>query len=494
MSAWTWRTLHIDGALKDIFALLANLNEKKTEPLLLGLGMDPCGQLIKRGTLSCSMKRYYRELNSIHKFTTARGFRTKMLRIDTRAYHNAGATPTTELACMLSTAAEYLRNSGMNPQQLSDELVLSLPMGRDFAENIAKSRAARMLLTALFSACSIAHTPYIHTQTSHRMLSIYDPWTNMLRNTHAAFAAAASKADSICVLPYDTRLGTSDIGLRVARNTHNILAEECGLDIALDPVKGAHLLEKHTNDLMNTAWDEFQKIEKQGGILDMILDGRIQNRVHEEYKRRRSWISKGKIPIVGTTHFPQKEEKPTIPSIDTKKEEQQIMHYVFSRGEGPTIGGSSVASAIMQLGSGATTFELEEGMFFRGRIEASPVVSRPDTLPFDAIRSKSTKHIPLLLIGPETRWSARAQFVEDVLLSGGIQAQRMTEAQYTSQPAGNLVILCGIDADYSAVVARLRPKTSILLVTPHSNEDVWGLIHNRCDRISLLKCIRMELP
>ena len=440
------------------------------------------------------MQRYYRELGNIYQYTQAKGYRTKAIRIDTRVHHNAGATPRTELAIMLSTAAEYLRNSGLSPQQLSDELVLTLSMGRDIAENIAKTRAARMLITALFSACSVTHTPYIHAQTSYRMLSIYDPWTNMLRNTHAAFSAAIAKVDSLAVLSYDTRLGEpSELGLRVARNTHNILAEECGLNVPLDPVQGAHLFETHTNDLMNAAWEDFQKMERDGGILQSIHSGHLQHRIRDEYQKRRSWISKGKIPIVGTSHFPQQEEPPRIHQPDTKKEEQRMQHYVFSRGEGPTIGGSSVASAVMQLHSGATTFELENGMFFRGGVKASPVVSRPDSLPFEKMRAEPVVHIPLLLIGKESQWSARAQFAENVLLAGGVHAQRMTEAQYLSQPTTKLVVLCGLDSAYSEAISNLPPQTMILLVTPNRDADVWGFIHNKCDRISLLQCIRKEL-
>jgi|GEM_PF-6377560 len=487
--------LHIHGSLKDVFALLTSLHERNVDPLLLGLGLDPCAELATRGSLPCPMKRYYHELHNIYRFTQARGFATRIARIDSQSYHNAGATPRTELAIMLSTAAEYLRNSGLSPQELSDQLILSMPVGRDIAENIAKLRAARMLFTALFSACGIEHTAYIHAQTSIRMLTIYDPWTNMLRNTHASFSAAVAKADSICVLPYDTRLGqTSDLGQRVARNTHNILAEECRLDLPIDPVHGAHLLEAHTNDLMNAAWEDFQQLEAAGGIYKMLLDGRIHRKIEEEYQQRRSWVSKGKIPIVGTTHFPQPEEKPQIVLPNTKKEERSIHQYMISRGEGPTIGGSSIANSIMQLRAGATTFELEEGMFFRGGITAQKMPVLPDALPFEKLRNQPTYTIPIILIGDESQWSARAQFAESFLLSGGLQAQRIHLNEYANiRTKSKLVLLCGSDSSYSEVIAKIRPHTSILLVSSKTDEDVWGLIHNHCDRISLLKCIRTEL-
>ncbi|MAA80086.1 MAG: hypothetical protein CL916_12595, partial [Deltaproteobacteria bacterium] len=217
--------LHIQGSIGDSLSLLASVQERKLNPVLLGLGLDPCGFFAKRGFLPSSFPKIFTLIRKIYTHTQHAQLNTKVLRIDTTPYHNAGAHTRTELSVMLATAAEYLRSCQLTPQELSEQLVLSMPVGRNIPENIAKLRAARLLMQTIFSACGVEHTPYIHAQTSQRMMSIYDPWTNMLRTTHAAFSAAVSKADSISILPYDFRLGThTELGRRVARNTHNILA------------------------------------------------------------------------------------------------------------------------------------------------------------------------------------------------------------------------------------------------------------------------------
>jgi methylmalonyl-CoA mutase len=319
----------------------------------------------------------------------------------------------------------------------------------------------------------------------------------MLRTTHAAFSAALSKADSISVLPYDTRLQQhSVLGRRVARNTHNILAEECGLALSGDPVRGAHLLEEQTNLLMKQAWSDFQEIEKEGGIVQKLNDGSALEQIKKEYSKRKSWISSGHLPIVGTSHFPQEEPMPDIQSPDIALEKKRILEYVFTRGEGPTIGGSGVQSYISQLNSGATRFEIDEGLFFRGAIHTTAMPFYPDSLPFEELRALPPKELPLILVGTETQWSTRAQFAEQFLLSGGIRSTRIPLAEYLlSSPTTSLLVLCGTDAGYAAHIStinNMRSAPSIILVTQRSDEDVWGRMHNHCDRISLLQCIHAE--
>jgi methylmalonyl-CoA mutase len=490
--------LHIEGSIGDALSLLAIVNERKLQPMMLGLGLDPCGYFAEHGCLPGSFKKVYGLIHKILKHTQQMNIATRCVRINTNTYHNAGAHNTTELAFMLATAAEYLRNSGLSPQEMSDQLVVSLPVGKNIPENIAKLRAARLLMTALFRACGVEnHIPYIHAQSSERMLTVYDPWTNMLRTTHATFSAALAKADSIAVLPYDTRLQQhSLLGKRVARNTHNILAEECGLEISGDPVRGAHRFEEQTNLLMNEAWTLFQQIERKGGIVQKLKDGSAHTQIAKEYNKRKSWISSGRLPIVGTSHFPKEEPIPSVQSPDITAEQKRIREYILARGDGPTIGGSSVQSYMSQLSSGATRFEIDEGLFFRGTIKTSPMPKNPDSLPFEELRALPVKKIPIILVGTEIQWSARAQFAEQFLLSGGIHTMRIPLSEYLQSPSKTpLIVVCGSDADYAAqvsVINNINPTPSIILVAKRSDEDIWGLMHKDCDRITLLKCIHAE--
>jgi hypothetical protein len=120
----------------------------------------------------------------------------------------------------------------------------------------------------------------------------------------------------------------------------------------------------------------------------------------------------------------------------------------------------------------------------------------PDSLPFEELRALPPKELPLILVGTETQWSTRAQFAEQFLLSGGIRSTRIPLAEYLlSSPTTSLLVLCGTDAGYAAHIStinNMRSAPSIILVTQRSDEDVWGRMHNHCDRISLLQCIHAE--
>ena len=488
---------HLAGSFADILSLLSVVHERNIEPKLLGLGMDPCGMFAKRGCLPSSFPKIHELAHKIYAYTKKRNINARCYLIDTSPYHNAGSLDRTELAIMLATGAEYLRNSGLSSQELSEQLVVSLCVGRSIPENIAKLRAARLLMEALFRACGIEnHIPYIHAHTSERMMSIYDPWTNMLRTTHASFCAAVAKVDCLSIQPYDLRLQQhSELGRRVARNTHNILAEECGLAIPEDVVQGSHLFEEETQVLMKQAWMDFQKIEAEGGIVHKLQDGSLHHRIQQEYNKRKSWISSGKIAILGTSHFPQEEETPSITQPDTKAEQQKIASYMLARGEGPTIGGMAISNYLSQLRAGATRFEIDQGLFFLQEIRGKAFSSTPDALPFEELRSLPSKTLPLVLLGTEAQWNARALFAEQFLLSGGIRAHRYAFEEYLQQNHSHgLIILCGMDDAYSSAISSLRTPNnpSIILVTPKSDESVWGLMHNQCDRLTLLKCIHQE--
>ena len=98
--------------------------------------------------------------------------------------------------------------------------------------------------------------------SSARMLTRYDAWTNMLRNTAAAFAGAVGGADILTIRAFNEPLGTpEELGRRIARNTQLIAMEESQLGRVADPTGGAWFTESFANELAEAAWAEFQTIE-----------------------------------------------------------------------------------------------------------------------------------------------------------------------------------------------------------------------------------------
>ena len=169
-----------------------------------------------------------------------------------------------------------------------------------------------MLWARVQETCSIPPAlGSVHVETSYRMMARKDPETNILRNTIAAFAAAAGGANSIAILPHTIAHGLPDgFARRIARNTQLILARESHIDFVADPASGSGSVETLTDALCEAAWDEFRMIEAEGGVLDSLVAGRIQSRIVEARDGLGQAYRDGKRQIVGTTLYPASAERP----------------------------------------------------------------------------------------------------------------------------------------------------------------------------------------
>ncbi|WP_411037264.1 methylmalonyl-CoA mutase family protein [Shinella sp. BYT-45] len=244
-----------------------------------------------------------------------------VLNADGRLAHNAGAGEALELAVVAAALSENLRlldAAGIAPEDAFAMTSLSLCADQDQFLTTAKFRAARLIHAKMQAACGISRPrpAHIHAETSWRMLTRRDPETNILRNTIAVFAAGTAGADEITVLPHTLALGVPDpFARRIARNTQVVLITESNLAHVADPAAGAGGIEALTDALAQKAWEIFAGIEKKGGLSAAIASGAVQAMVEAARAARRA------KPIVGTTLFALKEERPVTvlaPLADAK--------------------------------------------------------------------------------------------------------------------------------------------------------------------------------
>lgn len=238
------------------------------------------------------------------------GFSGTVLNADGRLAHNAGAGEALELAVVAAALAENLRlfdAVGMAPEAVFAMTSLSLAADQDQFLTIAKCRAARLFHAKMQAACGISEPKpaHLHVETSWRMLTKRDPETNILRNTIAVFSAGTAGADEITVLPHTLALGVPDpFARRIARNTQVVLITESNLAHVADPAAGAGGIEALTDALAEKAWEIFAGIEQKGGLSAAIASGGIKAMVDAARAERKA------RPIVGTTLFPLKTERP----------------------------------------------------------------------------------------------------------------------------------------------------------------------------------------
>lgn len=302
------------------------LKNNRADPakLSLSFGIDPASLFAGTGRMRMSIEALEASMPQSLAGFFAMALPGILLEADGRVFHNAGATEAQELGIMLASAVSHLRMFEEARQPLiyaAPHIGFALSVDQNQFLAIAKIRALRKLWARMLEACSIEPIPVaIHAETSYRMMTARDPETNILRTTIAAFAAATGGADSISVLPHTISHGLPDaFARRLARNTQLILAGESHLDFVTDPAAGAGSIEALTDSLCEKAWDEFRRIETEGGVLRSLAAGHIQKRVAEARAERLDAFREGERKIVGTTLYTMDRERP----VTTLKAEKQ---------------------------------------------------------------------------------------------------------------------------------------------------------------------------
>lgn len=276
-------------------------------------GFDPLGAMLR--DLPLAVDEAITELKAIGGLASKHGVRG--LVVDAVAAHDRGASDAQELGWSIAVGAAYLRwltDHGLEVADAASVIEFRYAATDDQFATIAKLRAARQLWARLLElAETAAETPAaettmaIHAVTSRPMMSKYDPHTNMLRATVAAFAAGVGGADAVTVLPFDAALGVpSDFGRRIARNVNHLLIDESHVAVVADPAGGSYAVEQLTNDLAAAGWAEFQTIDAEwSGARDGSHDFEpFLARVAEVVAAREAQIATRKRPITGLSEFP----------------------------------------------------------------------------------------------------------------------------------------------------------------------------------------------
>jgi methylmalonyl-CoA mutase len=125
----------------------------------------------------------------------------------------------------------------------------------------------------------------------------------------ATFSAGLGGANTITVLPHTLALGLPDpFARRVARNTQLVLLEESNLAKVSDPAAGAGGIETLTQQLCESAWSQFQEIEKAGGVFAALEQNLIQRKVAATRAAREADVARRKTVLTGASEFPNLRE------------------------------------------------------------------------------------------------------------------------------------------------------------------------------------------
>ena len=301
-----------------LYALLvAALREKGVE--LSGirgcLGLDPIGWLVESGNLPGELERLQDATAALVRHAALVMPAFQILDVQGHSYHNGGGSSVQEMAAMLATGVAYLSalvERGIAAEQAAPRMRLSVTIGGNYFIEVAKLRALRMLWARVLEAFGVpeeARRMHLHARTGLWNKTLFDPYVNMLRTTTEAFSAVVGGCDSLHVGPFDEIIRESDaFSRRIARNTHTILAEECGLANVIDPAGGSWTVEALTDRMASEAWKQFQDIQAEGGILAVLQSGKLQEQIENIRSEKARNIQRRKDVIVGTNTYPNATE------------------------------------------------------------------------------------------------------------------------------------------------------------------------------------------
>lgn len=474
----------LDGAILDLIQLrldpapegrvnalmLAALIEKRglsPEALSIDFGMDPIGVFAGTGGLAASWPEVGRRLAATIRALKARGFKGPFVTVDTRPWHEAGASEAQELGYGLATAIAYLRAleaEGFSLEEARDAISFTLVADTDEFLTIAKLRAARLLWARIQVACGLTPAPMVlHAETAWRSLTRRDPWVNLLRGTVATFSAGVGGADGVTVQPFTAALGLADgLARRIARNTQLVLLEEANLWRVADPAAGSGSFETLTQALCEQGWAQMQAVEREAkdglpGILSALTAGTVQAALERQREARAKAVATRREPITGTSEFANLKEAP-VAVLD-------VAPVTAGTSTGRTGTAPDPEALIARLAYGA---DRQAGLIApQDGLRAQTLPSQRLAEPFEALRDRADAAavkpvVFLATLGPVADFTARAGFARNLFEAGGLAAPvsdgfardngtdlTALAAAFTASGAC-LACLCGSDAAYAA--------------------------------------------
>ncbi len=225
--------------------------------------------------------------------------------IRTQEVCDAGGNMTQELAFAMNKLVQYaegLTSKGLTVQQIFSNVMFQAGITGDFFFEIAKLRVLRALFTTVAAHYNIAYRPvYIFSMSSLWSKSLFDAYTNMLRNTTEGLSAVAGGCDALLIKPHNHRHET--FSNRMAVNISHILRAESYVDQVADVAEGSYYLEAITFALYENALNLFKEIESAGGYETAADQGIIQDKIKALRERKLQDVATRKQVYVGVNQY-----------------------------------------------------------------------------------------------------------------------------------------------------------------------------------------------
>jgi methylmalonyl-CoA mutase len=524
-------TLEAGAAFLPATAVLAALWRRRgvgPEQARGAFNADPLAVLARDGQLPVPAETALAQMAELAAWTAKNYPHVTAVRVGTAPYHHAGATAAQDLAFGMATAVEYLRamtRAGIDLDTAARQILFSISVGTHHFLAIAKLRAARRLWSRVVQACGgtpAAGAMRIHSRVSKRVLTLRDPYVNLLRNTVACFAAGVGGAEAITSVPFDAVSGLPDSqARRIARNTALILQEEAHLHRVIDPPGGGWYLDWLTEQVAEKAWGIFQQVEHGGGMQSALRTGWVAQQIDSAFAPRAKDLARRKEGITGVSEFPNVGEAPVVrPAPDRaalrgaaarRVARERIadcgFHLQVNGAKAPLRDPQAVVELAEQ---GASVGQLARALGFHAEPTAiPPLAPHPFARPFEVLRYASDvwqaahgarPRVFLASMGPVAHYTARATYARNFFEAGGFQVidaggfkDAEAAAAAFARSGAKVAVICSSDKLYPDVVPQLVPKLKavgarsvVLAGNPGASEAAWRAAG--VDRFIFIKC------
>lgn len=464
---------------------------------------DGLASLVHRG--HGDPQAHFDALAETIKYLQAQGSPLTAIGIDALPWHEAGADAAQELAggaAALVETVQALAARGITPATSFANTSLRLGTGVHFFMELAKFRAARVLLARIAAAYGCAPAGMrVQARSSRLWLTRKDPYSNYLRQTIGALAAVLGGVDVLSTGAYNES-ADDDFARRLARNLQLLLRDEVKLDRLIDPTGGSYAVESLTTRLAEAAWERFQAIEAQGGLLAALASGSPQQAVAATARQRLERVHTRKQALIGTNQYADPQEQP-LAAVAAAAPATELA----------PVAAHDLASARAAFAAGASWPSLAAALASQtgGQNQVEALAPLRLAAGFEALRAEARARdyrVKLLPLGPAKDHRARVDFSRALFELAGMRvetaepANPADSAQVTALAEGaDAIVLCSADAVYETALAALAPALKaaypelplILAGRPKGKDEAYaaaGIDHFiwlGCDAHALLK-------
>ncbi|HRP02406.1 MAG TPA: methylmalonyl-CoA mutase family protein [Candidatus Kapabacteria bacterium] len=457
---------------------------------------DIFSDLLIEGQLNIKIDSLLDQVAMIIRWTNEFAPQFRVINIDTSVIHNSGGNNIQEIAYSLSYAIfiiNSLLDRGLNIEQIANSISFNFSIGTNFFMEIAKLRAFRISYSKILSTYGLDTQKiniFLKTETSQRDSTYYDAYNNLLRSTSETFASIIGGTNYHTVRNFDElhRL-PNEFSRRTARNIQIVLKYEAHLLDTIDPAGGSYYIEKLSSDLAQSSWSAFQKLEANGGIVEVLKHGDFQDTIYKINQDRIKNLAIRKDIKVGTNKYPNLNEDKIDNNIDfNSKQIDDFIEQYDKRLLGRNLDVidsilddfeanynyndyKQIDKLINSFVAGATIAEVFNSI----PNEAEATIVKPLSIKrtsedFEILRMSNENYkqegklnkIMLVCIGELKDYKARLEFISDFLSVGGFEFTIFQDIIYSSEFSNrfahkdkNVFLICSSDNLYTQFVPEL---------------------------------------